>query len=213
MRVLHMAILLFLVWTMACSPTNTKSENANHMSETTATVTDTAFLGAGCFWCIEAVFDQLKGVVSVESGYMGGSVEQPTYEQVCEGTTGHAEIARVQFDRTILSFEELLEVFWSVHDPTTLNRQGNDIGTQYRSAVFVVNQEQREVAEAYKQQLEESGVFEDPIVTEITEASTFWIAENYHQEYFERNPGNGYCQFVVRPKVEKFQKQFKDRLK
>lgn len=172
-----------------------------------------ATLGAGCFWCIEACFKDLKGVISVTSGYAGGHVENPTYKAVCEGTTGHAEIARVVFDDAQISFDELLELFWFVHDPTQLNRQGNDIGTQYRSVIFYHDDMQKALAESYKQRLSNEKVWDKPIVTEITALTNYYPAEDYHQDYFALNPGNAYCQSIVRPKVEKFRKVFADRLK
>ena len=174
---------------------------------------EVAVLGAGCFWCVEAVFQELNGVESVESGYMGGSVDNPTYEQVCTGRTGHAEVARITYDPAILSFKEVLEVFWKTHDPTTLNRQGADKGTQYRSAIFYLNESQKETAAHYKMKLEESKAFSAPIVTEIVAAGKFYKAENYHQDYFKLNPNQGYCQYVIQPKMEKFRKAFADKLK
>lgn len=174
---------------------------------------EVANFGAGCFWCVEAVFDQLKGVHSVESGFMGGWVKNPTYEQACSGKTGHAEIAQIKFDPTVISFKELLEVFWKTHDPTTLNRQGNDVGPQYRSAIFYTTDEQKELAEKYKKKLDESGAFQAPIVTEITQASEFYTAGDKHKDYYQRNPGSGYCQMIIRPKVEKFRQAFSDKLK
>jgi methionine-S-sulfoxide reductase len=167
-----------------------------------------ATFASGCFWCTEAVFDQLKGVKSVESGYTGGHALNPTYEQVCSGTSGHAEAIQITYDPAEISFEDLLRVFWETHDPTTLNRQGHDVGTQYRSGIFYHDDEQRAVAEQYKRQLDASKSFGAPIVTEITKFETFYPAEKYHQEYFERNPNQGYCAMVIRPKVEKFRKQF-----
>jgi len=175
--------------------------------------TETAILGAGCFWCVEAVYQQLNGVLSVQSGYCGGTTDKPTYKEVCNGTTGHAEVCKIVFDPSVISFTELLEVFWSVHDPTTLNRQGADVGTQYRSAIFYTNQTQKELAETYKTQLNSSGTFTDPIVTEITSATEFFPAEDYHNDYFNRNPNQGYCTMVVRPKVEKFKKAFSEKIK
>lgn len=175
--------------------------------------TETAILGAGCFWCVEAVYQQLNGVISVQSGYCGGTTDKPTYKEVCTGTTGHAEVCKVVFDPSKISFTELLEVFWSVHDPTTLNRQGADVGTQYRSAIFYTNAAQKELAETYKKQLDASNTFTDPIVTQITSAAEFFPAEDYHADYFNRNPNQGYCTMVVRPKVEKFKKAFSDKLK
>lgn len=170
-------------------------------------------LGAGCFWCIEAVFQNLKGVVSVESGYSGGKIKNPTYREICGGMTGHAEVARIVFESETVTLEEVLEVFWNTHDPTTLNRQGNDKGTQYRSAVFYKDDEQREVAEAYKKQLDDSGAFKDPIVTEISPLINYYPAEDNHQNYFNENPHAAYCQFVVRPKVEKFKRIFAHKVK
>ena len=175
--------------------------------------TDTATFGTGCFWCTEAIFQQLEGVLKVTSGYTGGHVKNPSYEQVCEGTTGHAEVIQMIYDPAKISFDELLEVFWETHDPTTLNRQGNDVGTQYRSAVFYHNAEQKQKAEKYKAELDKSGAFTDKIVTEVSPASVFYTAENYHQNYYNRNGSQPYCNFVIRPKMEKFQKVFKDKLK
>lgn len=174
---------------------------------------EVAILGAGCFWCIEAVFEELKGVNKVESGYMGGTVPNPTYQQICTGTTGHAEVAKIYFDPTVVSYKEVLEVFWKTHDPTTLNRQGADVGTQYRSAVFYLNDEQKETAEFYKKKLNDSGAFNGPIVTEIVAASTYYPAEDYHQNYYALNPNQGYCRFVIQPKLEKFRKAFAEQLK
>jgi len=172
-----------------------------------------AILGAGCFWCVEAVFQELAGVISVESGYMGGAIENPTYEQVRTGSTGHAEVAKIVYDSSIISFKGLLEVFWQTHDPTTLNQQGADKGTQYRSVVFYTNKEQKELAERYKQELNNSGAFTNPVITEITEATTYYKAEKYHQDYYLQNSNQGYCQFVIKPKMEKFRKAFSSKLK
>ena len=173
-----------------------------------------ATLAGGCFWCLEAVFDQLRGVESVESGYMGGKTPKPTYEQVCGGQTGHAEVVQVTFDPDLVSYREILEVFFTIHDPTTLNRQGNDIGTQYRSAIFHHSPEQERVAREVIASLTKGDLWRDPIVTEVAPASMFYMAEPYHQQYFERvGAGNPYCSFVVEPKVAKFRKHFMDRLK
>lgn len=180
---------------------------------TTQTGTEVATLGGGCFWCLEAVFDDLRGVISVESGYMGGKNPNPTYEQVCGGRSGHAEVVQISFDPAVVTFKEILEVFFVIHDPTTLNRQGNDSGTQYRSAIFYHSPEQKAAAEQVMATLGAAGLWSDPIVTEVTPATVFYIAEDYHQEYFARNPGAGYCQFVVAPKVAKFRKQFLSKLK
>ncbi|MCB9173831.1 MAG: peptide-methionine (S)-S-oxide reductase MsrA [Flavobacteriales bacterium] len=174
---------------------------------------DTITFGAGCFWCVEAIFSDLKGVEQVVSGYAGGSVKNPSYKEVCTGNTGHAEVCQVTYNPEIITYQELLEVFWQVHDPTTLNRQGGDVGTQYRSAIFYHNEEQRKVAEEFKATLNQEKVYPDPIVTEITAFTNFYPAEDYHQDYFELNGENPYCKAVVRPKVEKFRKVFKDKLK
>ena len=172
-----------------------------------------ATLAGGCFWCLEAVFDDLKGVDSVESGYMGGKTANPSYEEVCSGETGHAEVAQLSFDPKQVSFKEILEVFFVIHDPTTLNRQGNDVGTQYRSAIFYHSAEQKAAAEQVIANMSAAKVYEDPIVTEVVPASKFYVAEDYHQEYFRRNPAQPYCAFVVRPKVAKFRKHFLEKLK
>lgn len=172
-----------------------------------------ATLGAGCFWCIEACYKELKGVISVAPGYSGGHKIDPTYNEVCDGNTGHAEVARVVYEDSLISFEKILEVFWFVHDPTQLNRQGNDIGTQYRSVIFYHDQEQKEIAEHYKERLGKEHVWEKPIVTEISPLINYYEAEDYHHNYFENHPENMYCQAVVRPKVEKFKKVFANRLK
>jgi len=183
------------------------------MSETnTDAKLETATFGSGCFWCTEAVFDQLRGVHSVVSGYSGGKTPNPTYEDISTGRTGHAEVIQITYDPAEISFDDLLKVFWQTHDPTTLNRQGHDVGTQYRSAIFYHTEDQRRIAEQYKQQLDKSGTFKAPIVTEITPIEKFYPAEKYHQEYFQSNPEQQYCQFVIRPKVEKFRKEFKELL-
>ena len=174
---------------------------------------ETAVLGGGCFWCLEAVFDELAGVVAVESGYAGGHSANPSYDEVCSGRTGHAEVVRVTFDPELLSFRDLLTVFFTIHDPTTLNRQGNDVGTQYRSVIFCATPEQRATAEAVVAELGAAKLWRDPIVTEIAGAAPFCEAEGYHQEYFARNPRQPYCAVVVAPKVAKFRKHFTERLK
>jgi peptide-methionine (S)-S-oxide reductase len=174
---------------------------------------ETATFGSGCFWCTEAVFERLKGVKSVVSGYSGGELPRPTYDQVSSGTTGHAEVVQITFDPATISYGDLLRVFWQTHDPTTLNRQGPDVGTQYRSAIFYHSDEQHKIAEQYKRQLNEGGTFEAPIVTEITAYKHFFPAEKYHQDYFDVNPAQRYCALVISPKVEKFQKEFKDLLR
>jgi peptide-methionine (S)-S-oxide reductase len=174
---------------------------------------EVATFGAGCFWCVEAVFQSLEGVQSVVSGYAGGHVENPTYEQVCSGTTGHAEVCQITYDPGKITYAELLEVFWQTHDPTTLNRQGPDSGTQYRSAVFYHNEVQKSLAEKYKKELDASGAWSDPIVTEITPYEDFYPAENYHQDYFNQNADQPYCSIVIRPKMEKLKAVFGDKLK
>lgn len=174
---------------------------------------ETATLGGGCFWCLEAVFEDLRGVESAVSGYAGGRVPNPTYEHVCSGTTGHAEVVQVTFDPAEVSFRELLEVFFTIHDPTTLNRQGGDVGTQYRSAIFYHDEEQKRVAEEVIRDLEAEEVWANPIVTQVVPLTDFYAAEDYHQEYFARNPRAGYCQVVIEPKVAKFRKQYLSRLK
>ena len=179
------------------------------MSETIETTT----LGAGCFWCIEAVYQELKGVQSVVSGYMGGAVDNPTYNQVCSGTTGHAEVAQVKFDPEIISYAEILDVFWVTHDPTTLNRQGADVGTQYRSTIFFHTEEQRDKAELSKQQADAASLWPDPIVTEIVPATEFYEAEDHHQNFYLQNPSQPYCFVIIDPKIRKLRKTFQDKLK
>nr|WP_245532644.1 peptide-methionine (S)-S-oxide reductase MsrA [Bernardetia litoralis] len=174
---------------------------------------DTATFGAGCFWCIEAVFQRLEGVDTVISGYTGGQTQNPTYREIGTGTTGHAEVAQITYNPEVISFDELLEVFWATHDPTTLNKQGNDVGTQYRSAVFYHNDEQKQKAEFYLKRLTEEKVFDKPIVTEITALDKFYVAENYHQNYYNNNKTQGYCSFIISPKVEKLKKVFPNKLK
>jgi peptide-methionine (S)-S-oxide reductase len=174
---------------------------------------EVAVLGGGCFWCLEAVFDRLAGVKSVESGYTGGNVENPTYEQVCSGRTNHVEVVRVTFDPQELSFRDLLEVFFSIHDPTTFNRQGNDVGTQYRSVIFYTSDEQRREAEKMISELNTVREWPNPIVTAVEPAAKFYVAEDYHQEYYANNSYQPYCQFVVSPKVKKFEKKFAERMK
>lgn len=172
-----------------------------------------ATFGGGCFWCTEAIFQRLRGIEKVVSGYAGGHVPNPTYQQVCAGNTGHAEAIQVGYDPSVVSFEDLLEIFWKTHDPTTLNRQGNDVGSQYRSAIFYHNEDQKRLAENYKKKLDEAKIWNDPIVTEITPFTNFYAAEAYHQNYYNDNPGQGYCSYIIRPKVEKLQKVFRERLK
>ncbi len=183
------------------------------MVETKERGLEVTTLGGGCFWCLEAVFDQVRGVEDVVSGYAGGKVAHPSYERVCTGTTGHAEVVRVAFDPSVISYREILDIFFSVHDPTTLNRQGADIGTQYRSVIFTHNAAQRETAEAVMRDLEDRKVFRDPVVTQVVPLEAFYPAEDYHQEYFAHHPERAYCAAVISPKVAKFQKHFADWLK
>ena len=173
----------------------------------------TATLAGGCFWCLEAVFDQVKGVESVESGYAGGQVKNPSYREVCNGYTGHAEVVQIRYDGNVVSYQDLLNIFFGIHDPTTLNRQGADIGTQYRSAIFYHNEDQKNIAEKFIKDLEMQRIFDKPIVTQVVPLDNFYVAEDYHQEYFEKNPYQPYCQVVVSPKVSKFRKHFQDLLK
>ncbi len=186
------------------------------MTDTRANVPagkEIATLAGGCFWCLEAVYDRMKGVEAVESGYIGGKHPNPTYEAVCTGRTGHAEAVQITFDPNVVSYRELLEVFFAIHDPTTLNRQGHDVGTQYRSAIFYHSPDQKTVAEDVIAAFTKEKVFDDPIVTEVVPTATFYVAEDYHQEYFARNPTQGYCVAVVNPKVAKFRKLFAEKLK
>lgn len=190
-----------------------KLKKENQVMTTSNTKSDTATFGTGCFWCTEAIFQQLEGVEKVTSGYSGGSVPNPTYEQVCSKTTGHAECLNIIYDPAKITFDGLLEVFWQTHDPTTLNRQGGDVGTQYRSVVFYHNEEQRAKTAKYKTELDKSGAFDNPIVTTLEPFKVFYPAEEYHQNYYKNNTSEGYCQFVIRPKLEKFEKVFKSKLK
>mgnify|MGYP003694995345 CR=1 FL=1 len=212
-----LATALVMMTSFSCSNAEEKRNEAvlseKMDKEMIAEGMDTATLGAGCFWCIEAVFQELKGVESVTSGYAGGFIKNPSYKEVCTGRTGHAEVAQIVFDPDVISFDELLEVFWKTHDPTTLNRQGNDIGTQYRSSVFYHNEKQKEKTEYYKRKLDESGAYPNPVVTTIEELTDFYVAEDYHQNYYNSNTSQPYCTFVIQPKVEKFRKAFADKLK
>jgi peptide-methionine (S)-S-oxide reductase len=215
-RYIILALSIYLLIAGGCGnkETNAQSEIKKDKGEIMDTTgMQVATFGSGCFWCTEAIFERLNGVVKVESGYAGGTVENPTYEEVCTGKTGHAEVTQITYDPKIITYDELLEVFWKTHDPTTLNRQGNDVGTQYRSVIFYHNEEQKELAENYKKELDKSGAWDNPIVTEISPVTNFYPAEGYHQDYYENNPNKGYCAFVIAPKVEKFEKVFKDKLK
>ncbi|MEP0860929.1 MAG: peptide-methionine (S)-S-oxide reductase MsrA [Ignavibacterium sp.] len=197
----------------SCDNTVSKNNQEKVMDNQVKSNLEIATFGSGCFWCTEAIFERVKGVHKVISGYSGGTTEKPTYKEVCTGTTGHAECTQIYFDPTAITYDELLEIFWKTHDPTTLNRQGNDVGTQYRSVIFYHNEEQKQKAEYYKKKLEEEKIWDKPIVTEIVEFKKFYPAEDYHQNYYENNPYQGYCAFVITPKVKKFEKIFKDKLK
>ena len=206
-----LAILLFVnVSFAACTKPN---DNNRDIESQSIRKKEVATFGAGCFWCVEAVFQSLKGVQKVVSGYSGGHVKDPTYRQVCAETTGHAEVCQIYYDSEVIAFEELLEVFWSTHDPTTLNRQGNDVGTQYRSAIFYHTEVQKNLADEYKSALDASEAFPNPIVTEIVPFETFYEAEEYHQEYYDLNPNQPYCTYVIKPKMDKLHKVFADKLK
>jgi peptide-methionine (S)-S-oxide reductase len=222
----HIKAELFLLATFfiasvgigSCSSTENKAAGTQNKNEIKVKLSssnnmDTVTFGAGCFWCVEAVFQRLKGVQSVKSGYSGGTVKNPSYKEVCNGTTGHAEVCQLVYNKDEISFEELLEVFWKTHDPTTLNSQGNDFGTQYRSVIFYHSEEQKLLAEKYKAKLNEAKAYENPVVTEITAFSNFYPAEDYHQNYFNTNGSQTYCKFVIQPKLEKFEKVFKDKIK
>lgn len=185
-------------------PTLKKSMNNN---------VDTATFGGGCYWCVEAIYQQLNGVTSVVSGFSGGQRDNPTYEQVCSGASGHAEVIQIVYDPSIISFDELLEVFWTVHDPTTLNRQGADVGTQYRSVIFYHSEEQKRTAELYKKKLNEEGAFPNPVVTEISAFTKFFKGPDYHQNYYKENSNQPYCSIVIKPKLDKFEKVFKNKIK
>jgi peptide-methionine (S)-S-oxide reductase len=216
MNIAVTSLMLFITTFTSCA----QNENQNKImsSETNISLpagvqTDTATFGNGCFWCTEAIFQNLDGVLKVTSGYSGGTVDNPTYKEVCEGTTGHAEVIQIVYDPSKITFDELLQAFWQSHDPTTLNRQGNDVGPQYRSVIFYHDAEQKEKAEKYKQELDKSKAYDNPIVTEISPFSKFYVAENYHQDYYNNNGSQPYCYYVIRPKLEKFNKVFKDKLK
>lgn len=206
------ALMLFALTSCGQRP-ETESSNTMTTEKKESTPLAVATFGNGCFWCTEAIFQRLKGVEKVVSGYSGGKVKNPTYKEVCSGLTGHAEVIQITYDPAVLSFEELLEVFWKTHDPTTLNRQGADVGTQYRSAIFYHTEEQKNLATEYRKKLDASGAFDNPIVTEITAFTEFYPAEDYHQNYYNLNGTAPYCSFVIQPKVEKFEQVFKRKLK
>jgi peptide-methionine (S)-S-oxide reductase len=207
-------IALSMLVLSACQPKSSTSNNVKAKEPmSTNKQLDTATFGGGCFWCMEAVFQDLRGVEKVESGFSGGHVKNPAYREVCEGTTGHAEVTQITFDPSVITYKDLVDIFWHVHNPTTLNQQGNDVGTQYRSVIFYHNEEQKKIAEASKAEATQTKVWPDPIVTEISPFTVFYKAEDYHQNYFKNNPNQSYCVYVVNPKVQKFKKQYHDKLK
>lgn len=213
MKLIFLALTVSLALFSCAKESKSNTKTNGEMIMTTNAKLDTATFGAGCFWCVEAVFQRLKGVHSVASGYSGGTVDNPTYKEVCSGTTGHAEVCQIVFDPGQITYTDMLQAFFSSHDPTTLNRQGNDEGTQYRSAIFYHNDEQRALAEKAKKELNAAKAFDNPIVTEIAPFTKFYKAEDYHQNYYNENGNQPYCSFVIRPKLEKFKKVFKDKLK
>ncbi len=210
--VFHILTLTLMLVSCTGSSQPPAAGKQNQINSTMSTTSELATFGSGCFWCTEAIFQQVKGVEKVVSGYSGGKVKNPSYKEVCTGLTGHAEVVQITYNPAIISFDELLEIFWQTHDPTTLNRQGNDVGTQYRSVIFYHTEEQKKKAEFYKKKLDEAGVFNRPIVTEISPFTEFYPAENYHQNYYRLNPDAPYCTFVIAPKLEKFRKVFAARL-
>ena len=213
MKFKYFWISLIILMALSLNTYGSKDKNGIIINDNEIMDKDTIVFGAGCFWCIEAIFSDIKGVYSVTSGYCGGFTENPTYKEVCSGTTGHAEVARIIYNPNEISFEELLEIFWKTHDPTTPNRQGNDVGTQYRSCIFYLNENQNQKSIYYKDKLNSSGAFSNQIVTEIEKLKKFYPAENYHQDYYENNKENSYCKFVIQPKLEKFKKVFYNNLK
>lgn len=218
-KIIFFTTLIFFIST--CGQINTNATNKIMTVESSklndqnslSIKRDTATFGAGCFWCVEAIFQRLKGVMSIKSGYAGGELKNPSYKEVCSGSSGHAEVCQIIFDPTIISFDQLLEVFWKTHDPTTLNQQGNDFGTQYRSVIFWHNQEQKNIAEELKKQINDLKAYPNPVITEITQYRNYFEAEGYHQNYYNLNGSEGYCQFVIQPKIEKFEKIFKNKIK
>lgn len=204
---------IFLFLFSSCNYGTTLNTDPHQQSNKNEEIMDTATFGSGCFWCTEAIFQQIKGVQTVKSGYSGGTIKNPSYREVCTGRTGHAEVIQITYDPSIVSYKELLEIFWQTHDPTTLNRQGNDVGIQYRSVIFYHNEEQRKEATHYKSELNAAGVYPNPIVTEITSYDIFYPADDYHQDYYQQNSSQPYCTFVIQPKLEKLKKVFEDKLK
>ena len=213
MQKIFFSILLAVTTMVSCAQPQKNTSNMSNTPIPAGIKTETATFGEGCFWCTEAFFQRLEGVLQVKSGYGGGFVKNPTYEQVCDKNTGHAELAQIVFDPNKVTYEELLEVFWKTHDPTTMNQQGNDVGPQYRSVIFYHSKEQKDKAEKYKAALDKSGAWDKPIVTAIEAFKDFYPAENYHQNYYNDNSNQGYCRFVIRPKLEKFEHVFQNKLK
>jgi peptide-methionine (S)-S-oxide reductase len=214
-KIISLIIFLSCIAGYGCKEVKSinKESEMIEMDSTQNSNLEKATFGGGCFWCTEAIYERVEGVHKVVSGYAGGHVKNPTYKQVCDGTTGHAEVIQISYDPAVVSYDELLEIFFKTHDPTTLNRQGADVGTQYRSVIFYHNDEQKKKAEYYKAALDKSGAWDNPIVTEILPLTNYYPAEDYHQDYYENNSNQGYCAFVIGPKVEKFEKVFKDKLK
>jgi len=206
-------VLLFASLTACGQPAADGAQGTRQTMDTQLNGSELATFGSGCFWCTEAIFQNVKGVEKVVSGYTGGKIKNPTYKEVCSGLTGHAEVVQITFNPNLVSYDELLEIFWKTHDPTTLNKQGADVGTQYRSAVFFHSEKQKQLAEKYKVALDQSGAFDRPIVTEISPAVVFYPAEDYHQNYYNLNGDAPYCSYVIQPKLEKFKKVFKEKLK
>ena len=213
MRPIFLSGLLSMMALASCGQTGTKTKVIKDSNLNSKMKTETATFGTGCFWCTEAIFQELEGVLKASSGYSGGHVKNPTYEQVCDKTTGHAEVIEVVYDPAVITYDELLEVFWKVHDPTTPDQQGADVGPQYRSVIFYHNDEQKQKAEKYKAELNKSGAFTDPIVTAVEPFKSFYVAEDYHQNFYSNNTSYGYCRAVIKPKLDKFEKVFKDKLK
>jgi peptide-methionine (S)-S-oxide reductase len=211
--IINLAITLVVFISACAQPKADKPKNQSSTKTNKSMNKETITLGNGCFWCTEAIFQQVEGVIKVTSGYSGGHVANPTYEQVCGKETGHAEVLQIEFDPAVITVDELLEIFWQTHDPTTLNQQGNDIGPQYRSVIFYHNEQQKARAAYFKKKLDEAKAFPAPIVTAIEPFTNFYAAENYHQDYYNRNGSQPYCYFVIRPKLEKFEKAFKDKMK
>lgn len=208
---LYFTILIFVGFLFFI--TDNITLNAQTMNEKSQSEMEMATFGAGCFWCVEAIFERVKGVTHVRSGYSGGTVKNPSYREVCTGRTGHAEVCQISYDPDVISYLELLEIFWQTHNPTTLNRQGNDVGTQYRSVIFYHNEQQEKMAKEMKSRLDAEKIWDDPIVTEIVPFEVFYPAEDYHEDYYSKNPAQPYCNFVITPKVEKFEKAFREYLR